>query len=387
MLIGKQEHWQVFRSTFKNSAILDPTIVRVAELFLSGASSASDQQRIWETIQRNVGALTDFFNAIILYPTVPVIGYEATYGGRPPATYAEMENWPLPKGLASCADVLKPVSIFYEANYPFYDDAMKEMSEGDRIPERLAIGIETGLRSLNWEWTPRIFDQPSSMPAGNQRLTNAFLYSGLMFSSYAKEIGGDQLLSPELSRLFVAAAVGEESVSKSAKEEAVFRDLSDRWNASTPGFPRALLLRTPRFLPYLLRSDPPSIHELVRRALKMRNEPGVREYRNWRHKLNEDLAKGRITQSERKSVETVSKSYARRIAPMDDYSMTWNISVSAKEGPKAGVEGPLSMAPFRDWVMGVTPGKRYQKLLVRIAEATGDYFRLDDHLKQLWDAA
>jgi hypothetical protein len=37
--------------------------------------------------------------------------------------------------------------------------------------------------------------------------------------------------------------------------------------------------------------------------------------------------------------------------------------------------------------MGVTPGKRYQKLLVRLAEAAGEYFSPDRHLKGLWDEA
>jgi hypothetical protein len=368
--------------------ILDPTIVRVADLFISGASSVSDQQaNTWDTIKRNIGALAAFIDAIVLYPTIPLIGYEATYGGILPEIYAEIENLPLPRGLGLCADVLKPVGIFYEANAPFYGAACKRMDEGARIPEWLATEMEIGLRSLNWEWTPGILDEAAARPAGDKRLTNAFLYSGLMFSSYAKEIDGDQLLSPELSTLFAMAAVGPETkVELKAAEEAAFRNLSDQWNASTPDYPRALGLTTPSFLPYLLRHDPRSIGKLIEQALKARDEPGVREYRAWRNELREDLAKGRITQSKRRNIEAVSERYARRLAPKAGYSMTWSFNVSFA-GPSGGISGPVNTTPLRDWVMDVTPGKRYQKLLVSLAEAAGEYFSLDSHLKQLWDAA
>jgi hypothetical protein len=120
MLIRTPEDWQQFRSAFRNSVILDPTIVRVAELFLSGAKSAGGHQHItWALIRKNVGALAAFIDAIILYPAIPLIGYEASYTGIPPEMYAEIENLPLPTGLASCTDVLTPVSIFFEMNYAF----------------------------------------------------------------------------------------------------------------------------------------------------------------------------------------------------------------------------------------------------------------------------
>jgi hypothetical protein len=206
-----------------------------------------------------------------------------------------------------------------------------------------------------------------------------------MFSSYAKVIDGDQLLSPELSALFAAAAIGEESSPK-GEEEAFFRDMSDRWNASAPDFPRALRMATPSFLPYLLTHDDPSIGKLMERALKTRDEAGVRDYRAWRNELREDLAKGRVTRSKRQDIEAVSARYARRLAPKSDYTVTWNFSVAAT-GPALGISGPLNTGPLREWVMGLTPGKRYQKLLVSLAEAAGEYFSLDRQLKQLWAVA
>ena len=162
--------------------------------------------------------------------------------------------------------------------------------------------------------------------------------------------------------------------------------MSDQWNASTPDHPRALRLTTPSFLPYLLRHDPPSIGKLIERARKARDESGVRDYRDWRNELREDLAKGRITRSKRQNVEAASARYARHLAPKADYTITWNFSISTA-GPSAGISGPVNTAPLRDWVMDVTPGKRYQKLLVSLAEAAGEYFSPAGHLKQLWDAA
>lgn len=388
MLVRTADDWPTFRNAFSNSAILDPAITRIADLFLSGASSAGDQRAItWNTIERNIGALTAFIDAIILYPIIPVIGYEATFTGVPREILAEAENMPLPPGLDLCADVLKPVGIFYEANQPLYAAAIDRMDKGTRIPEELAAEIEIGLQSLNWAWTPGILDKAASRPAGDKRLTNAFLYSGLMFSSYAKEVNGDQLLSSELSTLFAMAAVTpEKDVKSKAAEEAAFRALSDRWNASSPDFPRAIRLTTPSFLPYLLRRDPSSIGKLIEQALKVRDKSGVREYRDWRNELRNDLAKGRITRSKRRDVEAASARYARRLASKDDYSITWNFSVSTA-GPAVGISGPVNTAPLRDWVMDVTPGKRYQKLLVSLAEAAGEYFSPADHLKQLWCAA
>jgi hypothetical protein len=388
MLIRTPDDWQMFRDGFRNSVILDPAIARIADLFLSGASSAGDgdqQASTWETIRHNIGALAAFIDAIILYPTVPLIGYEASFTGIPPELYAEIENLPLPAGFAPCADVLKPVGIFYEANNPLYQAAIAKMDEGDSIPEQLAAEIENSLESLSWKWAPGILDRAPSRPAGDKRLANAFLYAGLMFSSYAKEIDGDNLLSPELSTLFAMAAVGEDRTAKlQAREEAVFRDLSDRWNASTPDHPRVLRLTTPSFLPYLLRHDPPSIGKLIERVMQTRDEPGVLDYRAWRQELRQDLAKGRVTRSKRQDVQAVSASYARRLSHTNSYSVTWTLNVSAA-GPSATISGQISTAPLRDWVMGVTPGKRYQKLLVSLADAAGDYFSLDDHLKQLWD--
>lgn len=109
-----------------------------------------------------------------------------------------------------------------------------------------------------------------------------------------------------------------------------------------------------------------------------RREPLVREYQACLRDVRDDLGKGRITQRTRKEVQRAAAAFTRRLAAPKE-----KIPVR----PSASAETDMDLACFHDWLLFNRPGKRYQKLLLKLAAAQQSYVAIDLHLKRLWQAA
>ena len=127
-------------------------------------------------------------------------------------------------------------------------------------------------------------------------------------------------------------------------------------------------------------------HEL-RRALRLRKSPAIKEYREWR-KFIESLALGRRASEQRAEVEQVWSNVERALQrhPGEGLRLSWSVEAAFLVIPvvKAKVEGSVDPTRLYSWTLRNLAGHRYQKLMMRMKVAHNEYTRVDAHLRRLW---
>jgi hypothetical protein len=378
-VIETDEDWRTLAEQ-EASVVLDPTAIRVAELFLRGRRYAGENT--WAAIKANVSSLATFFDSLVLYEHIPLFDYALTF----PRSASEVLG-----DLSICEPVVIPVAVQPNAYTPIQLDVIARMRMGTSIPQELTAQIRAELDALGWTYESRLFgnDLSGSAAAGDpsgDALVNSFLYVGLLFAGYAQELQGIHVVPPTLSKLQLAAALGGVDGAP-LDERLLWRDFLAGWNAVPEGQERTLQLDRPSFLPYLLTFDDPSPAHLVDRALHLRDDAAVQEYRAWLREVCEELDKGRLSLEKRKDTQRVAGAFARQLAHRrDELSANVGVQVSVIGIPTASVETEIDFARLRDWLLASRPGKRYQKLLLKLAVAQESYIAIDRHLELLWNA-
>jgi hypothetical protein len=238
-----------------------------------------------------------------------------------------------------------------------------------------------------------------------------FAYGALLFSAYAQQSGGQHLLQPKRSRLYLELSLPEEVVrSVRDDEDRLFAELRKSAASVTgPGNGLIEFDALPSFLPYLLLDDPSTPRDLLDKALRLRRRSDVIEYRGWRETLVHDWrTKKRISADAERELRKLAVGLNHLIQP-DSLSIPVKLSgtlltidpASVSVGPEGfeahvaqirvgdniKVETELPIDQLWGWVIDRLPGKRYTKLLQRMQLAAHEYRELDSHLESLWKAA
>ena len=95
--VESSDDWSKLRE-LQATDVLDPTIIRVGQLFLQGASAAPDGT--WPTLLANLRSLAAFVDALILSERVPVFDFGPTWD----ALQGPVRGDGLPKGLDVCSE-------------------------------------------------------------------------------------------------------------------------------------------------------------------------------------------------------------------------------------------------------------------------------------------
>jgi hypothetical protein len=377
--ITSDAEWDQLRSL---NVVVDPTIYRTAEVFFQGERAARDKAEVWKAISANVGSLATFVDAIILNDKLPIFDYLSTFPDR-----REQERADDARLVDLCnrnGEVLVPVTVDYAAYWTVKEAAVAELGTPADLPREAASGILQELSAFDWAWAPKLHGWEEADP--EDRVLGAFLYGGLLFGGYAKRIGGQHLIQPKRARLYAAAALREAVEG----DEVLFSRL-ERLPGEAPDDVESadVFPPLPSFLPYLLLADPGSPDELLQRALGLRNSPAVGEYRDWRNKLVESLALGRRAREKQAEVAQIWSDVERELQPRGD-ALKFKWSVEALflgiPVPRLTVEGEADAGRLYAWTLRKLPGHRYQKLMMRMKAAHGEYVRVNAHLRQLWQA-
>jgi len=297
--------------------------------------------------------------------------------------------------LSVFGDVLLPVRVSRGAADPARVSAAQAMKSATRIPPDIATRIGTDLDALGWEYywpgaSPGddLSDtRTAGDPSGNDKV-NSFLYVSLLYARYAQEIDGLNVIPPALSGLQLRAALQPDD--SGLDEEALFFELAKIWNATPEGVSRSLQFQQPSFLPYLLTFDDARPAQLFERAISLRDDRDVRAYRDWLLEARDELADGKLSYRRRNQVKEAANILIRRLQERRaDLPVTVGLQASADTHylPAASIGTTVNAAALRDWLLALLPGRRYQKLLLRMAIAQTEQIAIQRKMKRLWDAA
>jgi hypothetical protein len=248
---------------------------------------------------------------------------------------------------------------------------------------------------MQWKFDPKLAGEnlavkPSSGDPSGKPLVNSYLYVALLFSAYAAQLGGTQVLSPDQSDALLLASSGDlaegllDQLSDAGHLSARKPDaggLFDKLNKVIGDEIIPVTLHRPCFLPYLLDRGARTPAELFAKAIAMRDEPEVRDYRAWMRDTQSDLTDHRKMEDSRvKEINTIAAALRRRVEPT-----TPNAKINMKFGLfPVSADIPVSLARSRDWLCSAWPGKRYRRLIQRLAISKKETFDLSGAVRRIW---
>lgn len=211
---------------------------------------------------------------------------------------------------------------------------------------------------------------------------NRFLYGAALFGTFAQMAGLGHIFQPKRSQIYLAASLHADS-DLAQDEKNLYKKLSEVINQASGGVPSVAHLEgLPPFLPYLLSKDPKSPDELLSHAVALRKTGMVKDYRNWRSGLiHEWRQKGVIRAKYQQELSDIAVKVKKKFAPSGGSGVDLKVSM-------AGVD-PQWNVPVDQiwgWIYSQLPGRRYMKLLTRLALAQAEYEQIDKHIGTLWNA-
>lgn len=275
---------------------------------------------------------------------------------------------------------------YQEVKAAALDELRKLYSGPQTIESNLAKDIVSEMAAAEYQWAPGLGDL-ENLPSELEKSLARFFLGGLIFAGYAQMLGGEHVMQPKRSRLFLAASLKLKSDSQF--EEELFGELKRRATSSIAESPWR-----PTFLPYLLSSSPNPM-ALLANAFVLRQSSEVREYKQWlrtaKVKWERDGSLGSIT----RELRSIATAIDRRIA--GDGSMpTVELKVDVADVVALGagipkIPGSVDFKPTLSalwgWCFANLPGRRYRKLLIRAIASDRAYSKIENRIKSVWRAA
>lgn len=381
--VGKPDDWQALAGRGLD-VVVDPMVVRCGEFFLAGAAGARDPAKAWDLLKRNVHALGLFFDALILEDYIPVFNYGDTFDAQlnfDQRVLAIVNNF---------EHVLYDVNVDYGPYMEIKSAALGELRKlyagSKKISGQTARDIVSEMVAAEYHWAPHLGDLEEELSSDVEKNLARYFLGGLIFGAYAQILGGEHVVQPKRSRLFLAASFNKPADQKF--EEELFGELKSRGRSSVTELPWR-----PTFFPYLLSvSEAPEA--LLTCAMKLRQSNEVREYRDW--------MQAAVTNWERDGHLGRVKKEMRMIIAAIDQRLTGNLPVPKVEikvdvadvvalgAGLPNIPGQVDFAPTLSalwgWFFENLPGRRYRKLLIRAMASDYAYVQIENRIKSVWEA-
>jgi hypothetical protein len=389
LVITGEADWNLFPK-LKLDVIVDPMVFRSGQLLLRGrsgvqqVSSGSKPDEVWKALSQNIGSLAAFFDALILNEHLPIIDYGPSFDPDLSSQAIDLVQY-----CNQNEGILVPVHVENNAYFEAKQEAITLLAERKQLPSELVTAVWTELAAFGYEWKPFI-PEAETVPTEQEKALIRFLFGGILFGLYAQRTGAAHLLQPKRSRLYLAASLGE-STQDYGNEEALFAEMKRRVKQVTGTKETTYEIEAlPPFLPYLLKQDPLTPIDLLRKALALRQKGAVRDYREWRTKLIREWRDyGRIDLTYEKDIKKLTRAVVHEIDPQKDHSPEGQIAMKATlvglvPAMEIGIQREASLSALWGWFTEKLPGHRHSKLLMRMVIANYAYGKIDQHLKTLW---
>jgi hypothetical protein len=384
--VAAPDDWAALRNEGLTS-VIDPTLIRVADLFLRGKRAGDTAD--WAVIKANLASLVAFVDSLVLEPGIPVFDYWFTFFSDAEFSSDDVSVSPN-RILEACQPVIVPVSVVSDVWAPLRTDVFVAMRNAAAISSDASASIDKNLMAMRWKYDPELVGEniaakPSSGDPSGIPQVNSYLYVSLLFSAYAAQLGGTQVLSPDQSEALLLASSGDlpegllaqlRSAGRLSALQPSLKGLFDELNAVIGEEVVPVTLHRPCFLPYLLGQGARTPAELFAKAIAMREDPEVRDYRAWMKDTESDLIHGnKVKDTRKKEINTIAAGLRRRTEPTTQ-------SVIIGLPPSAGT--PLSLTRARDWLCSSWPGKRYRRLIQRLAISKKETVDLTEGVGSIW---
>ncbi len=376
--ISNTNDWQNLQEN-RLETVVDPMVYRCGELFLKGSNNVNSPEEVWNLLSKNIYGIGMFFDNLILNEKLPVFNYGDTFDAM-----LNFDERVLTK-VNEYQEILFDINVEYEQYHEVKSAAIKELSNlfqgPGKIKQSLAKDILSELSTTEYHWQPNLEELNDQLEKEEERKLASFLLGGLIFGGYAQILGGDHILQPKRSRLFLSVTLNSNS-SDYKLEENLFNELKAKSNANCENVPWL-----PTFFPYLL-SKTNTTKELLKEVIELRNSNEIGDYRKWLNEVKNDWNKtGKISIEKRKDVKLIANYINRKIgiipsAPNVEMKTTIADVVAMK--PPIGVDFTPSLNRLWGWFISSLPGKRYRKLLTRAIVADIEFVKLEKRIKEFW---
>lgn len=263
--------------------ILDPMILRSAELFFRGKPS-DDNLTVWDDgISRNIDSLEAFIDALVLADALPMIDYGYTYDsqiGYDAGNLYDRVN----AGLRHDEKIMRNVHVFNSAS---------EEGRAAAVDNLMALNIEA-----KDEWKQQVVEEFAAYdhwwrPDLNflGELDEAdlqvakFRYGLHLFDYFSSRAGVAHCIQTKRSRFYLADALGGKNPSYEY-DESLRTELQTVVNSVDTRIGKTISMNAcPSFLACLLEREPNSPRELLENALALREDKDIQLYKKWRREM------------------------------------------------------------------------------------------------------
>jgi hypothetical protein len=374
--IQNEADWAQLREKGIN-IIVDPMIVRSADLLLQGRSGPRGQEprEVWTALSQNVDSIEAFFDAFVLSERLPLVDYGITYdsniGFEPQSLYRRINE-------AAGDRILVNVQVMGDASKAASKAARETLQNRvDIDDEQLATAVVHELSAYDHRWEPDLGNLgPLSQ---EQTLLARFHYGLLLFGHFATRADTGHLVQAKRARLFAAGSLGARTPSYEFDKE-----LRQRLKKVVESEQQRLgvmlnLEACPSFLPHLLSKKPGNTRELLEEALKLRQSDVLSDYRTWRASIISDWQDhGKIAaETERELRRAVRRVLDQLGIDTQQSNFTMGVNFLFLYG-EAAVEKLIG------WIPPLKEGRRHSKLLMRSIKEAYDYKKLNHALKKIW---
>src|SRR5262249_31302422 len=150
--IQSEGDWARLREK-KIHTIVDPMIVRSADLLLQGRSGLheKDPNEVWTALSQNVDSIEAFFDAFILSERLPLVDYGITFdsniGSEPQSVYRRINE-------AAADGVLMNVHVFGAASEAARQVVGETLLSRAAIEDELVTAVAHELSAYDHKWEP-----------------------------------------------------------------------------------------------------------------------------------------------------------------------------------------------------------------------------------------
>jgi hypothetical protein len=370
LTVQGEADWDQLRRR-KLTTVLDPMVMRVADLFFAGAAGREPGRReaVWHTIHANVGSLMTFVDAVLLWDEIPVFSCAPAPAPAAAFAFAFAEGRLLER--EPFAGLFWPVHITGDEKRACQASAIAEMGRVNGADPALVNRVTEELPGYGYEWQPESLPGAPSpaMPEPRRRFLD-FVFCGLLFDAYAQRLSTEEggqpvqaqrVLQPKRARLLAQVATG-------AAAADAFAELARR--AGLTSFPTA-----PTFLPLLLQeSDIFTPAHLADRLMMWRTTGAVRDYRAWLARLRTALATGEMPDGLATDLTAIARGTGGASA-----DLAVDVGIEAVALPPGATDDRLV-----GFARQSLAGGRHQKLMFRALASRNRYLHLSDRLCSIW---
>jgi len=366
----------------KMNAIVDPMIVRSADLWLRGRSGQTAEQapQVWAALDKNIDSLEAFFDAFILSERLPLVDYGSTFdsniGFEPESLYRRVNE-------QAGEAVLRNVHVRDQASESARKDSLEKLKAGrpKRIEAALLKMVKEEFSAFDHQWRPDLGDLGNL--SENEQIVARFQYGLLLFGYFSTKAKVGHVVQSKRARVLSSAIVQPRSTAYEFDDE-LRQHLKEV--IESEGKKGGVVLdvpAAPALLSHLLSKQPRNTDELFREALKLRARKEIKEYAHWRSEIVSRWQRfEQISADTEADLRKAVRGTLRELgtaAPEPENASGFKLNINWL---LLSLSAPVEK--LFGWIPGVGAGERHVKVLVQTMRAAHEQKRLTQAVQYLW---